>query len=238
MCIRDRLSGVYNPDLPVHTSWDLGVRDKTAVWYWQLYTDRAVVVDFYETDGVGIEQIAEQAFPELNPDLEAAAAQCVALGRTKPFRFGKHYLPHDILHRDWGAGGRSRFQIMQGFGFEEIHVGSAAKPAGRIAASRALLPVTHFCPTERVALGIKRLRDYRRRYNDMLQSYTDPLHDIASHGADAFGEYAVNCALAKVKVERQHIYDEPDIRGLDEKTMQIKIDLQAYLRRKEREARL
>jgi hypothetical protein len=28
-----------------------------------------------------------------------------------------------------------------------------------------------------------------------MQTYTTPLHDISSHGADALGEFAVNCGI-------------------------------------------
>ncbi len=34
-----------------------------------------------------------------------------------------------------------------------------------------------------------------------MQSYTTPLHDENSHGADAFGEFAVNCGI-RVEVEK------------------------------------
>jgi hypothetical protein len=33
----------------------------------------------------------------------------------------------------------------------------------------------------------------------MLGGFAGPLHDINSHGADAFGEYAVNCGLVAPK---------------------------------------
>jgi len=42
-------------------------------------------------------------------------------------------------------------------------------------------------------LGLSRLRHYSRKLNLEMGTYVGPLHDINSHGADAFGEYAVNC---------------------------------------------
>lgn len=30
-----------------------------------------------------------------------------------------------------------------------------------------------------------------------MQTYQGPLHDDASHGADAFGEYAINCPFTR-----------------------------------------
>jgi hypothetical protein len=44
-----------------------------------------------------------------------------------------------------------------------------------------------------VMLGVSRPRRYSRKLNDLMETYVGPLHDINSHAADAFGEYAVNC---------------------------------------------
>jgi hypothetical protein len=48
-------------------------------------------------------------------------------------------------------------------------------------------------------LGLSRLRRYARRQSTTLGGFAGPLHDINSHGADAFGEYAVNCPLIAPK---------------------------------------
>lgn len=82
-----------------------------------------------------------------------------------------------------------------GLGVKPIHVGAALGPEERINAARALLPKIRFNRTPRVMLGVSRLRRYSRKLNDQLGTYTKPLHDINSHGADAFGEYAVNSPL-------------------------------------------
>lgn len=45
---------------------------------------------------------------------------------------------------------------------------------------------------QRTLRGVECLRHYRKRYNDSLQEFTDtPVHDWASHGADAFRYLAV-----------------------------------------------
>ena len=55
-----------------------------------------------------------------------------------------------------------------------------------------------FNVSERVMLGIKRLRRYSRKFNDAMGTYTTPLHDESSHCADAAGEYAINCGLVEL----------------------------------------
>lgn len=189
----------YNPARPVLTSWDIGIDDYTAIWFWQEDGTTATVLDYYEVSGDGADEIVRTALPELNPNIDEAAEYMVALGRRIPFRYGKHYLPHDVGNREWGSGGRSRVETLMSLGVKPISRGVAQGPAERVQASRQLLPVTRFNNTERVQLGIKRLRRYRRKWNDALGSYTTPLHDDASHGADAFGEFAINCSIVEPK---------------------------------------
>lgn len=189
----------YDPSRPVKTAWDIGIDDYTSIWFIQDDGLHATAIDYYETSGIGAEQIVKEALPELIPDpLEGFQFRFQAQ-REHPFRYGEHFLPHDVRNREWGAGGRTRALTLMGLGVKPIHVGAALGPAERINASRALLPKMRFNRTARVMLGVSRLRRYSRRRNESLQTFTGPLHDDNSHGADAFGEYAVNCGLVALK---------------------------------------
>ena len=231
-------SGVYNPDKPVNTSWDLGVDDATAIWFWQDDGETATVVDYYEVSGEGAEPIVRAALPELIPNLAEAATGCAELGRDEPFNYGTHYFPHDIAARDWGAGGRSRYEIMSALGVKPIHKGAMGGPDVRIEASRRLLPNIHFVPSDRIAMGIKRLRAYRRKWNDNLQTYQGPLHDDASHAADAFGEYAVNCKISLPRPEQEFTLDDLAYTAREEDGVLVSnMSIKDYIKRKERELR-
>ena len=166
----------HDPALPVYTAWDIGVDDYTAIWFFQENGRQVRAIDYYETSGDGAEIIIEEAI------------------KPKPWRWAVHYMPHDVKVREWGAGAKSRYQTLLGLGLNNIRVGVAQGPAERINASRAILPVMHF-NEETTRQGIKRLRNYRRRLNQATGAYSGPLHDENSHGADAFGEYAVNCQI-------------------------------------------
>ena len=63
---------------------------------------------------------------------------------------------------------------------------------------RLMIPITWFDGAA-CALGLERLRAYRKRWSRATRSYTGPLHDEASHGADAFGEFAANRRGVAVK---------------------------------------
>lgn len=165
----------YDPDLPVITAWDIGVDDYTAVWFLQENGRQVRAIDYFETSGEGATSIA-------------------GVVHSRPYKYARHHLPHDVMVREWGAGAKSRYETLMGLRIKPIHVGVAQDPAERINAARRILPIVSF-DAKRCAVGIDRLRNYRKRWNKSLSAYTGPLHDENSHGADAFGEFAVNCKI-------------------------------------------
>lgn len=195
------------PGIPVNTAHDIGIDDYHATWFVQeqIIGDRLcpVAVDYYEAGGDGAEQIVSTCMPEvfIPPSWDGnfagwdRAKALELLDRPFPFRYGDSYFPHDIRVREWGGGARSRVEVAQRLGVANIRKGVATNPEDRIAAVRALLPIVRFNLTPRVKIGMQRLQRYRRKFNDTLQTYTTPEHDINSHGADAFGEYAINCGI-------------------------------------------
>lgn len=193
----------YDPSRKVRTSWDIGVDDYTAIWFVQDDGLSATVIDYYETSGDGADDVLSTCMPELfiPPAHDdkfrgwSAVTALTDLGRAVPFKYGDHFLPHDVAMREWGAGARSRTETLVGLGLRNIRKGVPAKPADRIQAVRRILPIMKFNFTPRVELGMKRIRRFRRKWNDALQSYTTPEHDENSHGADALGEFAVNCGI-------------------------------------------
>lgn len=183
----------------VNTAWDIGIDDYTSIWFLQDDGARVTAVDYHETNGQGAEEIVRAALPELQPESFLVAPALAAIGREAAFRYGEHYFPHDVKLREWGAAGRTRALTLIGLGVKPIRVGAQQGPAERVNATRALLPLMRFNRTRRVMLGLSRLRRYARKQSTTLGGYAGPLHDINSHGADAFGEYAVNSPLIAPK---------------------------------------
>jgi len=169
-----RISRVpFDPALKVDTAWDLGIDDYTAIWFFQQVGREVRAIDYFETSGEGLQAIVRNALA------------------GRPYIYGAHYLPHDVMVRELGAAGRSRFETLSGLGVSPIEVGVATDPEDRINAVRQMIPVTWF-DAEKCGQGLDRLRAYRKRWNAQTHSYAGPLHNAASHGADAFGEFAVN----------------------------------------------
>jgi len=163
----------FDPALRVDTAWDLGIDDYTAIWFFQQAGREVRAIDYFETSGEGLDAVVRQALA------------------GKPYLYGTHHLPHDVMVRELGAAGRSRFETLGGLGVRPIWVGAAMDPEDRINAGRLMIPMTWF-DAQKCAGGLERLRGYRKRWNRATRSYGGPLHDAASHGADAFGEFAAN----------------------------------------------
>jgi phage terminase large subunit len=157
-------------DLPVHSAWDLGVSDSTAIWCFQVNGPELQVVDYYEASGHGAEHY------------------CEWLNEQK-YR-GVDWVPHDARVREWGSG-RSRLETLRMLG-RKPRVCPAHSLQDGINAARRTIPIVRF-DAARCARGIDALKSYQAEWSEELRTFKKtPLHDWASHGADAFRYLAMS----------------------------------------------
>lgn len=155
----------YDPLLPVHTAWDLGVGDATAIWFAQLHGSERRIIDYYEASGEGLQHYA-------------------AVLDRKGYKYGRHMAPPDIEVRELGSG-RSRKEIAKDLGIK-FEVVKGVRLEDGINAARMLLPTCYF-DEAKCSAGIEALQNYRWDFNQRLDEFKPtPVHDWASHGADAF----------------------------------------------------
>lgn len=149
----------------VHTAWDLGIGDSTAIWFFQLIGREIRVIDYLEGSGLGLEDYAAKL-------------------KDKPYKYGRHYLPHDANVSELGTG-RRRIDLLYSMGINGWVIPRTSVDDG-IQAVRHMLPRCWF-DLEKCERGIDALRSYRRDWDEKLQNYRDrPLHDWSSHASDAF----------------------------------------------------
>jgi phage terminase large subunit len=166
--IRDH---VYDPGLQVSTAWDLGIGDHTVIWFYQQAGFEVRLVDYYAANGFGLDHFA-------------------GVLQSKGYRYGRHYLPHDVEVKELGTG-RSRLETLHGLGLNCQVVRKLGVEDG-INAVRRVLPRCWF-DRDKCAEGIKALRQYRREWDDVRKVfYERPLHDWCSHPADAMRYLAVS----------------------------------------------
>lgn len=160
----------YDPRLPVHTAWDLGVADSTVIWFVQMHGREARFIDCLKGEGVGLDWYAKRL-------------------QERDYLWGNHYLPHDVEVRELGTG-KSRKEVLQGLGINATVCPNIPIEDG-IQAVRMLIPTAYF-DKEKCRQGIEALRMYRREYDEKRQEFrVRPLHDWTSHYADAARYFAV-----------------------------------------------
>lgn len=153
------------PGRPVHTAWDIGVRDDTSIWWFQVQGDKVAILDVYSTSGVGVEHYAE-------------------ICHAKPWPRGTDFVPHDAKVKEWGTG-RTRVETMRSLHLNPALVPAATKMDG-IQAVRKTLPRCYF-HTRTEERGIAALEQYRREWDDEKKAFrANEVHDWTSHYADAF----------------------------------------------------
>ena len=169
----------WEPELPIVTSWDLGIGDTNAIWFAQPAGAAIHVIGYYQNDG-------EPMSHYISHVLERYAGQV-----QKPV-FSQHIAPPDIAVRDYTVG-KPRIEVARqlGINFEVLPQMSADD---RIEITRNFL---HRCVFDQLACkeGLEGLYNYRRQSNDRTgDGMAKPLHDWASHPADSFGHMAVGLA--------------------------------------------
>ncbi|HEX3412868.1 MAG TPA: hypothetical protein VHT00_14205 [Stellaceae bacterium] len=152
----------------VHRAWDIGVRDDTAIWWWQNVGGQVFILDHYAASGVGVEHYAG-----------------VIRGRAAEHGWadGTDYVPHDAKIKEWGSG-KTRIETMQAEGLHPELVPLATIADG-INAVRRILPLCVF--HTRCEGGLAALEQYAREWDDEKKAFrATAIHNWTSHPADAF----------------------------------------------------
>jgi hypothetical protein len=172
----------YDPHLPTYTAWDLGYRDDTAIWWYQVVRNEIHIIDYFAISGANVAEIAK-------------------IVTEKPYKYAKHYLPHDARAKTLAAAGKSVIeQLSEYLGINNMAIVPDLSVQDGIQAVRQMLPMCWF-DSERTHDGLEALRQYQREYDEDKKAFRQtPRHDWTSHPADAFRMLAIAWRLEpKVK---------------------------------------
>ena len=154
---------------PVHTAWDIGVKDDTSIWWFQVVGAQVFILDCYSASGAGVDHYAEI---------------CEQRAQAFGWKRGIDFVPHDAKVKEWGTG-RTRVETMKGLGLSPWVVPMASKMDG-IQAARTTLARSVFHPRCEEQ-GIAALEQYRREWDDKKKTFKPiEVHDWSSHLSDAF----------------------------------------------------
>jgi hypothetical protein len=171
----NRITGVpYDASVPVHTAWDLGIGDSTAIWFYQLVGREVHLIDHLEMSGKGLEWYVGEL-------------------KTKPYTYGTHFLPHDAGARELGTGKSLQEQLGDLIGGGHmITVLKRLKIEDGIQSVRALLSKCYFDKVK-CYRGIECLKSYQKEWDAKNGIFQDkPKHDSYSHSSDAFRYLALS----------------------------------------------
>lgn len=168
-----------NSHLPVHTFWDIGVGDSTAIWFVREVGEEFHIIDYYENSGEGLRHYMKVL-------------------KDRGYEYGEHWGPHDIENREFAADAKSRKELArEGYEIDgrmysvNFRVVPKAGIDTGIESVREILKSCVF-DEEKCAVGISHLEGYRKAWDDKRGCWKDkPLHDFTSHGADSFRYFAV-----------------------------------------------
>jgi phage terminase large subunit len=154
----------YDPQLKVHTVWDLGWNDSMSIICVQRVASEVRVIDYIEDSHRTIDSYVMQL-------------------QERKWNWGTDYIPHDGAHRDFKSG-KSTQELLQTLG-RNVQVLARGNPEEGIRLARMIFPRAYF-DADRCTELVNHLKRYRRQINQVTQEAGAPLHDEHSHAADAF----------------------------------------------------
>ena len=207
---RGAVSGFDHPTTDVYTSWDLGKADSTAIWVWRIrdmqrrlgdrfVTVRGVdVIDHYENHGQGLTHYFEVL-------------------ESKPYRYAKHFLPHDARAETLATQQTVVERCVERWGAERVGITPHIGLDDGIDAARWLLEQLETRIHERCGVagrleysGLDALRSYRYAWDEKNQCFSrTPVHNFASHSADAFRYLAVVAKREELATRAEEVVRKP-----------------------------
>lgn len=165
----------------VFTNWDLGKADSTSIWFWKINSHGvADVIDFYTGHGRQLSHYFDVI-------------------ESKPYSYVKQWLPHDAKADTLATQVTVFDQCVERFGAGAVAIGPQLSVEDGIGAARWLLeqpmrlhtrctlPITNPEGGEENPGGLESLREYRFEWDEDAKCFSKrPLHNWASHPADAF----------------------------------------------------
>jgi hypothetical protein len=168
----------YDDTVPVHTAWDLGYNDSTAIWFFQLIGKEIHIIECIEGSGESL-------------------VHWLGVVKSKPYVYDKHIAPHDILAHEYSTG-MSRQDSARKLGLSFIPSPRVDVLSG-IDAARSILNRCWF-DEKKCAGGIKALDNYTKEWDDKRGCWkSQPLHNQYSHYADAFRYLATSLSIVEPK---------------------------------------
>lgn len=169
----------YDRRFPVHTSWDIGVADPTAILFWQEMGNEYRLIDAYESTSIGLDTY-----------INVLREKRQEFGYT----YGLHYGPHDIQNREW-ARGVSRLDEAKRLGLEFKRTPNTRIKTQIAVGAQLIRQMVVNEGSPGAVAALEKFKGWRYPTNKLTgQLVETPLHDENSHSSSALCTFAVNVA--------------------------------------------
>ncbi len=173
-----RILRIPQLDIPVNTFWDIGNSDGCAVWFHQTVGMEDRFIGYYEGHGETLAHYAKEL-------------------QGRGYLFNKHFLPHDAAHEKLSIDNKSVKTMLEDLGFRNVEIVPQIQYLNLgIQITRKNFPAAYFDSDldgkNGCKLGVKRLDNYRKKYNQRDQRWIDEPNKAngCSEGSDAFRQWA------------------------------------------------
>ena len=173
----------YDPALLVHTAWDLGVDDSTAIIFYQQLGNQILIIDYYENNREGLPHYIQTV-------------------KDKDYIYGEHFAPHDLEVMEFSTG-KTRREVAYQLGVRFKILPKINLEDG-IHSLKMVLPKCWF-NMETTKPLIDALRNHHRKYNEKMKMFSNkPVKCWDSHACDAARYMALSITdLPKQRVAAQ-----------------------------------
>uniref|UniRef100_A0A6M3IQ84 Putative terminase n=1 Tax=viral metagenome TaxID=1070528 RepID=A0A6M3IQ84_9ZZZZ len=183
----------YDAFLKVHVVMDLGWDDSLSAALVQKNTSEIRIVEYIEASHTKLDVFSSEL-------------------RTRPYNWGKVWLPHDGFSGSLNSGGKSTYDLLKALGWsvaKRSEIVELSVEEG-IRNTRLMFDRIYFDKTKTNAIEgqgfatdgfghtdlnwrlIECLKRYRRHINQSTQAASTPIKDDYTHGADAFRYVCLN----------------------------------------------
>lgn len=165
----------YEEYLSVHTAWDLGFDDATAIIFYQIVGKEIRLIDYEEHSGESLPFYAK-------------------LLQEKGYRYEMHHLPHDAGAKRLEGGGKSIEQQLWDLGVVNTEIVPVTAKDHAIQRVRTLFNRLWIDnTTEKMRYLIECVTQYHKEWDDDRKIFkSKPEHDWSSHCNDALQQLAMS----------------------------------------------
>jgi phage terminase large subunit len=161
----------YLPEKPVHTFWDLGHNDHTAIWFAQQVGTEYNLINYFQDRLKKLPYYLEQL-------------------QSLKYNYGFHYLPHDADNETLASRSIKRI-VLDAYPGKVRIVPRVSQKVQGIRAARVIFDLCNFDEIN-TSEGWQCLCRYSYDVDEDGQFSRDPAHNEWSHGADAFQTLALS----------------------------------------------